>query len=83
MKSLGVDLAQVLVSQQEQPSNVIKLSGDNDAARKAAAQGGKASWARCSSTCRGNTHPSVCCERWEGRGLRGVSHLRCSLRWWR
>ena len=41
MKNLGVDLTQVLVSQQEQPSNVIKLSGDNDAARKAAAQGGK------------------------------------------
>merc|ERR1719310_2442525 len=39
MKALGVDLTQVLVSQQEQPSSVIKFASD-DGAKKAAAQAG-------------------------------------------
>merc|ERR1719443_705300 len=47
MKALGVDLTQVLVSQQEQPSSVIKFASD-DGARQAA----RASSARCSSTSR-------------------------------
>merc|ERR1719240_1812553 len=41
MKALGVDLTQVLVSQQEQPSSVIKFASDDGAKKSAAQAGGK------------------------------------------